>query len=525
MDSRRVKKRHIASALVVIFFALYAAALLFARRGVRDVAPSALVVPGAPSANAALLRWTGVAASRGIATSSATVEDRETARRLRAALSEAGYGSGGEESAKPTVARGADDSSTVPRHAVLMAAPGIKESDLIMALGSMARHAPDAVVLLIVKASQVPSLTARIDAPDAPPPATDAGSVALQQTSWRRGDAASGPTPRPKLWLRLYDWDVLQERLSPSDQTLLPPIRRNLFYPMVLDDIAPVVAGAAPAAVGSGGVLFSNLDAAHLSPPHAVLLADARDLVFQADPFPAFWGFIARGDAGGGSSGPGTPAAPDHFDAAWADERAVVVAGEARIITLGQDDWNRAWVSYCYYDLGEAMVNAEQIYCSGTTAGTVPGLRHYLRKGFDPIMRFCSQVSWEKGMDQGIHNVIMHRYPPAAIEGWRKAALVGGPFRPGGGKDPIMAQPIEFLDAVESFQRDLTIHVAHAEDGLICTMALLLKVGVFRDANGDVLPSAGHAPCSIVHQFDRNGDLWTHFQKLYNNGAEVYGGR
>ena len=185
----------------------------------------------------------------------------------------------------------------------------------------------------------------------------------------------------------------------------------------------------------------------------------------------------------------------------------------------------RRWVSFCYYDLGEAMVNDRQIYCSGTTFGTPLGLRLYLLEGMAPATLACSTPDWEKGMDQGIHNVITHRYDPANLDRWRAAARVGGPFRPGGGRDPIMKNPGKFIDFIADFQKKVTVHVAHAEDGVICTMALLLKKGVFRDDKGSVLPSRNaDAVCKIVHQFDRVPELFPYYQGLWNDKGDGVAG-
>lgn len=118
-------------------------------------------------------------------------------------------------------------------------------------------------------------------------------------------------------------------------------------------------------------------------------------------------------------------------------------------------------------------------------------------------------------MDQGIHNVMTHMYSGQQLAGWRARADAGGPFREGGGKLPIMAQPKEFLGLVEEFQRGLQVHVAHAEEGDICTMALLLTKGIFRDASGRVLPGPGQPPCAIVHQFDRSPPLVEYYRGLY----------
>jgi len=285
----------------------------------------------------------------------------------------------------------------------------------------------------------------------------------------------------------MYSWDALSAQLAPEARAYQPPLRRYAMYPLLLDDLAAGGAGQA------GALLFSNAAAGLLRPPDGVLLSDARDVVLQADPFPRFHAQLG----------------------AAAGEAAVLVAGEARVMKLGADDWNRGWVSFCYYDLGEAMVNEAQIYCSGTTFGTPEGVRHYIAAGLLPAARFCAQIDWHKGMDQGIHNVLMHAYTPAQLAHWRARADAGGPFRPGGGKEPIMADPKGFLDLVERFQKGVRVAVAHAEEGAMCTMALLLRGGLHRDAAGWVLPAAGAEKCALVHQFDRSEELVAFYRKQF----------
>jgi hypothetical protein len=360
---------------------------------------------------------------------------------------------------------------------VLLAAPQLDDVDVTTALASIAAHAPAALVLLIVEPAQAARLTGGVLAPgDASGGA--AGSAA--QTTWQA-------RPPLRLWLRMYSWDALSAQLPPAHAAYAPPLRRYAMYPLLLDDLA--AGGGAQA----DALLFSNAHDALLRAPDGVLLSDARDVVLQADPFPRFHAQLR----------------------AAAGEAAVLVAGEARVTKLGADDWNRGWVSFCYYDLGEAMVNEEQIYCSGTTFGTPEGVRHYITAGLLPAAGFCAEINWHKGMDQGIHNVLMHPYAPAQLAHWRARADAGGPFRPNGGKHPIMRDPRGFLDLVEGFQRGLRVEVAHAEQGAMCTMALLLRDGLHRDNAGWVLPAAGKEKCALVHQYDRSPELVDFFRKQF----------
>jgi hypothetical protein len=485
-----VKKRYIATAVIVAFFFLYSAVLLVAPRG-KSSRPlfSWLAPPGAWEAGAALSRWRALADTR------ASAATRASVLRMKRTLAAAGLASfevPAEEEveaaaapAPPAAAAAAAapaPAGAAPLNVVLLAAPKLDDVDLTTVLASIAAHAPDALVLLIVEPAQAARLAGEVVAPGA---AGGGGGVAgsAAQTTWQ----ARAPL---KLWLRMYSWDALSAQLPPAQAAYLPPLRRYAMYPLLLDDLA---AGGGGGGGAQGALLFSNAPPALLRPPTGVLLSDARDVVLQADPFPRFHAQLGAG----------------------AGEAAVLVAGEARVMKLGADDWNRGWVSFCYYDLGEAMVNEEQIYCSGTTFGTPEGVRHYIAEGLLPAAGFCADLSWHKGMDQGIHNVLLHPYTPAQLAHWRARADAGGPFRPNGGKSPIMADPRGFLDLVERFQKGVRVRVAHAEEGAMCTMALLLRGGLHRDAAGWVLPAAGAEKCALVHQFDRSEELVGFYRKQF----------
>jgi len=376
-----------------------------------------------------------------------------------------------------------------PLNVILLAAPKLDQVDIVTCLSSIAHHSPDSIVLLIVNPEQADSLKGMFSQPVE---SVDVPQDPSSQTSWRA-------LPSLRLWIRMYSWPALDSRLSPQQRAYMPPIRRYAMYPHLLDDMESGGSNKAEVdeAASSPILLFSNLPPTMIRAPTGVFISDSRDMVFQADPFPRFWGMLE----GDGISG--------------ADEVALVVAGEAKVTTIGKDDWNRGWVSFCYYDLGEAMVQNEQIYCSGTTFGTLAGIRYYITQGMLPAMEFCSVIDWEKGMDQGIHNVLLHRYSDRQITEWKEMADEGGPFRPGGGKYPIMKHPKEFLDMVRDFQRGIKIHVTNAEEGDICTMALLLISGTFQDGEGRVLPASGKAPCAVVHQFDRAPPLVDYFRRKF----------
>ena len=518
-----IKKRYIATALGAIFLFCYALILANGPRGsvARSLSPLSLSLLSRTGASErALDKWDAVHSER--AEKGLDAESRAAVARMKRAVVESRGGVGGGKLRSGAASTGSSSSSSSssvslqgtraagvvgvtpggepPLNVILLAAPKLDEVDVVTCLTSIATHAPDAVVLLIVNPGQATALQALFKAPGGEGEGGSSSSTSTPPTgstaqqSWRT-------RPTIPLLIRMYSWPALDALLTPTQRGYMPPIRRYAMYPLLLDDMEAGGAAASSTGTSASGeegpiLLFSNLPPALVRAPDGVFISDARDMVFQADPSPRFWGMRRAEGVGAG-------------------EAALVVAGEARVTTIGKDDWNRGWVSFCYYDLGEAMVGGEQIFCSGTTFGTLRGVRYYIAAGMLPAMGYCSVIDWEKGMDQGIHNVLLHRYTPEALDGWRAAADRGGPFRPGGGKEPIMARPREFLDFVQGFQAGIKLHVSHAEEGDICTMALLLTKGVFRDEQGRVLPSQGGPPCAVVHQFDRSPPLVDYFRQHF----------
>ena len=138
-----------------------------------------------------------------------------------------------------------------------------------------------------------------------------------------------------------------------------------------------------------------------------IMLSDARDVVFQRDPFPELWARIAAlSNANLSLTGATLPmsmiAGQDahtrtHWDPKLSASRVIVVAQEAQGTAVGNDDWNRYWVHMCAGYLGEALVNDRAIYCSGTTIGTAAGMRLYL-DGLLSIATVCTELNAEKGV-------------------------------------------------------------------------------------------------------------------------------
>lgn len=408
-----------------------------------------------------------------------------------------------------------------PLHGIIMAAPGLSQTDLTRTLVSLARlPQQQTILMLIVQKDQAAWIKGKVEA----------------ATAKLAGSTSSS---FPFLRVRLYDVEQLRAALPQDKSSLAPAVHRYFLYPLIMEDLGALQENVAPATGSEGAaaraaVLFSNIEQPAVTPnatgttsaprlfPDAWLISDSRDVLFQRDPFPEFWTHAEQAWAQNNVTSMPSGGSHGTQAAVWQNTRSlplVVAAGEANIMKLGQEDWNRGWVSMCYYDLGESMVSEGQIYCSGTTFATTSGLLLYLHEGMYPAMDLCMGLKDDKGVDQGIHNVIMHiPYPASKLQYWRECADVGGPFRPGGGKDPVMAHPHKLLDLVEGLQAKLHVRVANAEDGMICTMALLLRLPGGSDTNGDgqlLSVTEPRRTCAIVHQFDRQENLYWRWTQEY----------
>jgi len=126
---------------------------------------------------------------------------------------------------------------------------------------------------------------------------------------------------------------------------------------------------------------FTYLDflARHGGNYRYVMLTDLRDVVFQSNPFA------------------GTLPA----DIVFAQERC----------RLGDCPVNRAWVTQGYGNAVAENMRDCLISCAGTTFGTVGGMLKYLAAMTSELT--SRPVAIEGGIDQGVHNYIVHMRPPA----------------------------------------------------------------------------------------------------------------
>ena len=135
------------------------------------------------------------------------------------------------------------------------------------------------------------------------------------------------------------------------------------------------------AVMGARHFMYRDVLRAHRRNVDSVLLSDARDVVFQRDPFD-----VRR----------------DH---------PVVFAAEDNV--LGDCPYNRWWLTRIYGEDTARELGGLAISCAGTTMGTTDGILGYLDLMCGEIDAHSDMV--EENGDQGFHNYILYRLKPQFI--------------------------------------------------------------------------------------------------------------
>eukprot|EP00960_Hanusia_phi_P003325 97807-Hanusia_phi.AAC.2 len=108
-----------------------------------------------------------------------------------------------------------------------------------------------------------------------------------------------------------------------------------------------------------------------------VLVADVRDTGFQSDPF----NIVNEGGL-------------------WTFSESMSIMG---------DDWNKGWIRDCFGQLKVDELSSKDIICSGISLGTTMHVQAYLDAMSNEILRPGFSTCERNGVDQGIHNVIVHQ--------------------------------------------------------------------------------------------------------------------
>ena len=125
-------------------------------------------------------------------------------------------------------------------------------------------------------------------------------------------------------------------------------------------------------------LMYDHLSSLSPAPYDALFMTDVRDTVFLRDPFSS----IMTQGAG------------------------LYVAMESAAVPIAQEGWNSGWIRDCFGDAMVQRVGREVVSCSGTSLGTWDAALAYLRLISDLIREH--QTCERNGIDQGVHNVIVH---------------------------------------------------------------------------------------------------------------------
>lgn len=241
---------------------------------------------------------------------------------------------------------------------VISAATGYGPDDLRPFLASLAEHAPDARVCLIVGDlpqeardslhALNPNLVLRA-VPDGPQRMRFGGR--LVRKIWKRVRRRRWLHPLMRGWLRHRPWT--------STTALLHIALARYFFARHL--------------------LVADFPGADY-----IMLSDSRDVFFQADPF------------------------------AGLAENALVTGLEDPAIRECQ--YNRGWIADLYGTNGLDRLGDKRIICSGVTLGSRSRMLEYLDAMCAEVIRCLPVCAYHGGYDQGIHNRLIHEGHVADVE-------------------------------------------------------------------------------------------------------------
>ena len=125
-------------------------------------------------------------------------------------------------------------------------------------------------------------------------------------------------------------------------------------------------------------LMYDHLSSISPPPYDAMFMTDVRDTVFLRDPFTSI---MTEGEG-------------------------LYVAMESAAVPIAQEGWNSGWIRDCFGDGMVQRVGREVVSCSGTSLGSWDAALAYLKLISDLIREH--QTCERNGIDQGVHNVIVH---------------------------------------------------------------------------------------------------------------------
>jgi len=204
-----------------------------------------------------------------------------------------------------------------------------------------------------------------------------------------------------------------------------------------------------------------------------VMLSDVRDVVIQRDPFVQLRDLIAHRRENDASA---VLARRTHNSAPPAVPPYILFSLEVKTMSIGSCPWNSNWIRRGYGDAMLRQLSSKLISCSGVTMASTALLLDYLQRIIGAVRQGGLQAGAEgmHGIDQGIHNVLVHTH---------------------------------YTTIPEALVLDL-------DDGPVFTMGYLGQRAYVIDRNERVINAHKRVP-AVLHQFDRHPWLVNHLNTLY----------
>ncbi|CAK0757819.1 hypothetical protein CCP2SC5_230027 [Azospirillaceae bacterium] len=195
--------------------------------------------------------------------------------------------------------------------------------------------------------------------------------------------------------------------------------------------------------------------------PARVLLADSRDVVFQADPF------------------------------SQEDASPLTFALEHPVSVFRAAGTNENWIEAGFGSERLMKLHGRRVVCSGTTFGSFDGIRYYLARLLAAALDMRRDARFVPGIDQGLHNHLIYAESPildASTSSVCEETKISGPFSLG--------------------------RLAKNGDG-VATLAFGVPDGIWIDEHNCVRTMSG-SPAPVVHQYDRIERLARAVNAAYN---------
>jgi hypothetical protein len=301
------------------------------------------------------------------------------------------------------------------------------------------------------------------------------------------------------LRIRAYSWADMQSRLPDALKGMLVNEQRMYVNAMVIEDYR------SGGRKHQGQVIWQlNMDmdkdkqGGDFPRIGLVGLVDARDVVFQGDPWEPLWREakadldIVKSTAGGKSSR--VRLGPDGMP------QILVSSQESRTMSIGRCPYNSKWLVECYGPAALDVLANWPIICSGLIFGTIHAVESYMKEYMVPACVNCMKM---QGWEQGPHSFLLHyAADPDKALGYAKLRDV-----------PSAAATVALAERMASQMRVIN---EPAEGDWLCTVGYMPDGTLKDDEEG--FPLSVDKPtkrCRVMHQFDRFKKLEMGYEQLF----------